>query len=726
MQTIKVALEHCYGIKKLAHLFDFSQCNAIALYAPNGAMKTSLARTFQDLSEGKASRDRIFPDRITKRVITDENDVGLPPEAVFVITPYDDADADEEHTSTLLVNKELRKQHTKLNKAIDAAKATFLKALKEQSGGSKKDMEVEISSAFTSTDNQFMKALLRLEREIKDEGGMQFAFVEYDKVFDERVLAFLATENFKTAIAEYIQKYNELLAASTYFKRGIFNYYNAASIAKQLADHGFFEAKHSVNLNSPGAIKVILTRKDLETVIEEEKKQIAEDKELKARFDKIDKLLNEHANLRAFSNYLLKNPELLPHLENVAHFRQEVLKSYIWGKNDLYRELLAQDEGCREKMKEIEDAAREERTRWERVLDIFNDRFHVPFRLNLKNRVDVILGREEPTVEFIYEDGDEKATLEKANLLAALSTGEQKALYVLNIIFEVEARRQANTATLFVIDDIADSFDYKNKYAIIEYLQEIAEDANFKQILLTHNFDFYRTVLSRFVRYPHCLMAFKQDSNNEIVIGRAEGVTDVFGKDLKEDFFKDDKKRIACIPFMRNLIEYTRGRKEAIYTELTALLHWKDNSANITLADLDAVYNSVFQCNKKSDKDDRKVMDILYASASECLKCADGFNFEHKIVLAIAIRLSAERFMIAKINDDAFVKAIKGNQTFQLFKRFREVFAKDVDEVKLMQRVVLMTPESIHLNSFMYEPIIDMSADHLKKLMKDVNGLKVG
>ena len=36
------------------------------------------------------------------------------------------------------------------------------------------------------------------------------------------------TKDFKTAIDQFITKYNELLAASTYFKKGIFNYYNAA------------------------------------------------------------------------------------------------------------------------------------------------------------------------------------------------------------------------------------------------------------------------------------------------------------------------------------------------------------------------------------------------------------------------------------------------------------------------------------------------------------------
>ena len=35
-----------------------------------------------------------------------------------------------------------------------------------------------------------------------------------------------------------------------------------------------------------------------------------------------------------------------------------------------------------------------------------------------------------------------------------------------------------------------------------------------------------------------------------------------------------------------------------------------------------------------------------------------------------------------------------------------------------------MTPENIHLNSFMYEPIMDMSDEHLRQLYSDVLNLK--
>ncbi len=50
MRSLKMELEHCYGIRKLEHTFDFRNSKAVAVYAPNGAMKSSLANTFQDWS----------------------------------------------------------------------------------------------------------------------------------------------------------------------------------------------------------------------------------------------------------------------------------------------------------------------------------------------------------------------------------------------------------------------------------------------------------------------------------------------------------------------------------------------------------------------------------------------------------------------------------------------------------------------------------------------------
>lgn len=683
-------------------------------------MKSSLAQTFQDIADGVASKDRIFPARASQRVIRDETGTDLPNESVLVVRPYDEAMGNSAKTSTLLVNPALRKEYETLHAEIDIAKGALLKALKEQSG-SKKDLEKELSSTFTAREDQFYIALNRIKDEVEAQPDAPLAGVPYDVIFDDKVLGFLATKDFKTAIEEYIKKYNELLAASTYFKKGTFNYYNATTVAKQLADNGFFEAKHTVNLNADAKLE-INSQKELEDLIAKEKDAISNDKDLKKKFAEIDKLIQKNATVRDFEAYLSSHEELLVRLSNMPAFKQEVWKSYIKARFELYQDLLAKHQAAEARRKQIEDQAAKERTQWEEVIDMFNDRFFVPFKLEATNRLPVILGQEPMlSLGFTFQDGADTASVDRTALMQALSTGEKKAFYVLNILFEVEVRKKTHQETLIIVDDIADSFDYKNKYAIIQYLMEIAEDPHFKQIILTHNFDFYRTIQSRFVKYSDCYMASK--SATGVLLEPASGIQNVFVKDWKPSFSTEPKKKIACIPFMRNLIEYTRDATDVSFLRLTSLLHWKVDSAQITISDLDDIYNDLFSQNITSANSAATVISLIEHEAGECLKAADGINFENKIVLAIAIRLVAEQFMVTKINDPAFVAGIDSNQTTRLLRKFRESFNAEVATINVLQRVALMTPENIHLNSFMYEPILDMSDGHLRKLYGEVKAL---
>ena len=722
MNKLNVDLENCYGIKKLQTQFDFSKKKAYAIYAANGAMKSSLAQTFKDVADASASKDRIFPARVCNRKITDENGVDLPKESVYVIRPYDDENIGHtEKTSTLLVDSKLRREYEELHIEIDKSREIFLKALKEQSG-SKKDLEKEISATFTRSDDEFYLALIRVKDEVLAQKDAPFAGIYYDTIFDEKVLSFLGTKDVKTAIENFIKKYNELLAASTYFKKGTFNYYNAATIAKSLAENGFFDAKHTVNLNAEEKLE-ITSQKQLEELIAKEKEGISNDKDLRKKFADIEKLITKNVNVRGFEAYLVDHEEILSELANIESFREKIWKSYFKARFELYKDLIEKYQAAEKRKKEIEEEASKQRTQWESVIEIFNSRFFVPFKLTAKNRVSVILGQEPMLIlAFTFEDGVDQIPVEKAALMQVLSTGEKRAFYVLNIIFDVEARKKVNQETVFVVDDIADSFDYKNKYAIIQYLKDIAEEPHFNQIILTHNFDFFRTINSRFVDYSHCLMALK--SSNGISLEQAAGIKNVFVNDWKLNFFTDSKKKIASIPFIRNLIEFTKSDKDPDFVKLTSLLHWKSGSDGVTQNDLDRIYNAVFGTTGASPDGNKLMIDIIQKEADECLEACDGINFENKIVLSIAIRIAAEQFMVRKINDDTFVASIDSNQTPRLLAKFKELFGVDVSTIKTIQRVLLMTPENIHLNSFMYEPILDMSDEHLRKLYKDVLALK--
>jgi hypothetical protein len=64
------------------------------------------------------------------------------------------------------------------------------------------------------------------------------------------------------------------------------------------------------------------------------------------------------------------------------------------------------------------------------------------------------------------------------------------------------------------------------------------------------------------------------------------------------------------------------------------------------------------------------------------------------------------------------------SQTQALVETFKSKFSHDLKTIETLDRVALMTPENIHLNSFMYEPIVGMSDSHLKKLYNDVVQLK--
>jgi ABC-type Mn2+/Zn2+ transport system ATPase subunit len=721
MNKLCLDLTNCYGIKKLQAQFDFSSGSTYAIYAPNGSMKSSLARTFRDVTTGTGPKDRYHPNLSSSSKITDENGRDLPKESILVVDPYDREFDLTDRTSTLLVNRTLRDEYAQLLIEIDASKKKLLKALGEQSA-SKKDLGREISLTFTNKDDNFLAALLSINGRLLAQVGAPFADVPYDTIFDQTVLEFLETKDFRTVIADYVKRYDKLLASSTYFKKGTFDYYNGTVIAKSLDDNGFFAAKHTVNLNADER-REITSQKQFQTLIDNEKKAISEDDDLRKKLVEVEKLLMKNAIRRDFAAYLSNHEELLPELANVEDFKKRVWLSYLKAQIGLYDELIAKYQTADRRLKEIEQAARTQRTQWEQVIEIFNSRFAVPFELTVMNRTSVVLGQESmPTLGFTIKDDVGEVSIEKDTLMQALSTGEQRAFYLLNAIFEIEARKKENQETLLIADDIADSFDYKNKYAIIQYLADLAEEApGFRQIILTHNFDFFRTIESReVVCYSHCLMASKGETS--ITLERAKGIKNPFVNEWKPKFFTDPRKRIASIPFLRNLIEYTRGQNDPGFVKLTSLLHWKPDSAAITHNELDDIYKSV--CHGSDGEQWRDgtslMIDSICSEADNCLKAADGINFENKIVLSIATRLIAERFMVDKIADSTFLSAIRSNQTPKLLDKFKELHSSETDAINAVKQVILMTPENIHLNSFMYEPILDMSDEHLRKLYQDV------
>ncbi|WP_431103065.1 phage infection protein [Roseateles noduli] len=720
MKTLKLELTNCYGIRKLDALLDFGASNAVGIYAPNGAMKSSLASTFQDVAEGKASRDRIFPSRVNARAIKDENGTDLAATSVLVVRPFEEGVRSGSSSATLLVNAKLRLQYEALHAEVNTARSSLISALKGSSK-TKRPVDREFSAAFMGGADQFDAAVASVKEQLE---GWEPVFkdVPYDLFQDDKVTAFLESGETRSALNDYVKKYNELLAASRFFKKVGFNYYQASNVAKELKSSGFFAAKHTVRLNASDGNEEISSDGQLQDLIDAEKAKISEDAALRAKFKELEKQINKNSQLRDFEAYLQANVELIPELADMAVFKRKLWLSYVKANQDLYTDFVNKLDLAAAGSKEIEEKAKQENTLWEAVIKIFNDRFEVPFRLHVANKPQVVIGKEVARLGFVFKDDLGDQEVERDRLLEALSTGERRAFHILNTLFEIEERRLSAQETLLVVDDIADSFDYKNKYAIVQYLLDLAKGTHFKLLVLTHNFDFFRTIVSRrLIARTGSFMVTK--TNAGVALVEAQGVNNIFERVWKTQFFKQNDKKICCIPFMRNLIEFTRGDKHPDFLKLTSLLHWKSDSQQITVADLDVVYNRLFDQTGQSPNGTAKVIDLIEAEAANCLIAPDGLNFENKVLLAIAIRLRSEKFMADKINDAAWHAKITSHQTPELIERYRKDFPGAAENHEVLDRVALMTPENIHLNSFMYEPILDMSDRHLRRLFNEVSAL---
>lgn len=728
MKKINLKLENCYGIKKLSHNFDFSDFRTAAIYAGNGIMKTSFAKTFNDLSIDKKPHDQLDDSLLSVFEVLDENNIQISPKDIIVIKPYsEDAFNSEDKILTLLANKETRDSYLAIYKEIESLKKAILPSLKKISGSSNYEEEILGTFSHLGKPNIF-EVFSHIIQQIKSSKDV-FSF-KYNEVFDKggKVKEFIGEKY--DLLTQYSEKYNDLITKSTFFtknKENIFGTTEAKDLSKSLGGNEYFVAGHGLLLKSHGNIS---NKEQLTDIIDEEIAKVFDDESLKKIFKDIDDALGKNKDLLAFKKAIEKEPSILLRLNDYELLRQDVWYSFLKEIEVGLEQLTELYNAKKPELEAIIQQAKDGQSAWEAALREFKNRFvGMPFTLVINNKADAVLNEQTPAIDFYC--GTKK--MDRRKLLDdVLSQGEKRALYLLNVIFEIKSRQMQGMQTLFIIDDIADSFDYKNKYAIVEYLRDLSKDVNFYSIILTHNFDFFRTIHSRILygqyRGTHSFFAEKMTDEIKLIATEKRDVIEPF-ENWKRDINHNEKHLIACIPFVRNLIEFKDGQQNQYYKSLTHILHVKQQdedtkaTADITIADLQMPFSSILSnINFTFSDSNKKIIDIIEEQVTSIKTNgnADPTFLEDKIILAIGIRLKAEEYIWSKITNK---DSIKGNQTGKLFQRYRDEFDANIahkDIIKTLESVIIMTPENIHLNSFMYEPILDMGTDELKNLHTNI------
>jgi hypothetical protein len=725
MDKLVVRLKHCYGIHKFENDFDFSspedrskKAKAYAIYAPNGLMKTSFSKTFEKVSRGESPKEERY-DRPSEWFIEADGSA-ISPNQIFVLKSEIDIGEESNAVTNILVNPESKSRYDSLLVEIEKQKGKVINSLQKVSKNKKAEIEQILLKDFGETD--FAVCIEKIKQHsISDD----LAPYEYAVIFDPKTSEVLRSQEFVTKAKEFNERYQELfLQAGTIYQKGIFNPIRAETSFATLEKQGFFAGGHRVHFrNEPSSID----KAELDQKIQTIHARIDGDLELKKLRESLAKNAQTQALMDLIENLSPTHVEfLLDKLkqENQPQFRRDLWSYYLQDSTDAAA-YLESYKSNKDELKRIEDDAALNAPRWTFAVDRFNDRFvDMPFRLSIANQAQAVLGKENARLIFTFKDGDDSVVWSRKEI-KTLSQGEKRALYLLSFIFEVEARKLSGQETLFVMDDVADSFDYKNKHAIVQYLEDLCEVANFHQIILTHNFDFFRTLSSNFVHRERCLMANRNGLS--ISLTKAEGINNYFIGKWKNEVEKNDCILVATIPFVRNLIEYTKGNKDEDYLVLTSLLHWKAGTDKISVGQYFDIYNRLFQ-KKLDSTDPRLVKEILFSVTDEiCRKDHhDGLNLEDKVSLSMAIRIRAEIFLInelRKIKKEPEYWIESESQFGSLMKEYKTLNSAS-PALPILEKVSITVSSNIHLNSFMYEPILDLTIHHLIKLYGEVDGLK--
>ena len=425
--TIHVNFEYCYGIKKLECDFEFNDnVHVIAVYASNGMMKSSFAKTFRDLQKNTDTIDKIYPDansiREIKR-IKNNNSEDIGQDEVYVTIPFEH-EYNEDSVSTILADHDKRKEYADAHKKIDVYKKKFISVLATHSKYSSERTESIINETFG------IKDFYDIFKHVKDkinENNTALSKISHKIIFDQKVQLFLKSKEVSQYISEYLEKYNSIMENSKYLKKK-FDYYNATLVNENLHKTDFFNAKHSINLFDGENKQLIEDMEAFDNVLNEELKPLFDDEKNKNAWTSMDKKAAKNISLRQFKSHIKEYPVIQLKLADMNEFSKEIWISYFSKYKSMFDELLIEHASSKHKIKKIVDAVNTEQNFWHEIIKTYNTRFHVPFEVSISNQLDVILKDEVPFLEFKHVDrtGNRSKAIEKDDLNKNLSSGEKK------------------------------------------------------------------------------------------------------------------------------------------------------------------------------------------------------------------------------------------------------------------------------------------------------------
>lgn len=406
MNNLHIDLTNCFGIDRLEHDFDFTNGQAFAVYARNGLMKTSLAKTFQLIQRNRQNDigDKIFHRNGTATVTIDNQPMSR--EQVFVIKSYENSY--ESDISPLLVNRDIQRQltevlrlRTELLNALESASG--IKIQKTSQGKKVYELEPKIIEDFGFAEKSI---LLNLDALLNYEPELQCAGINYSEIFDSSVLKKIQDRHFQSGIHNFTTATDRIYESFAYLQKGHFTLPKLKDLKKALVKDSFFVRNNSITLSGQEAIADSNALEGHIATIETQIQQMPE-------YRAIEALLTDAKGI-LLKDIIENHPEIIEFLsvENLQTLKKCLWSSYIRNNLQLFEQLRTEYNTLTAEI----DAVRLDDTPWKHALDIFNKRFSVPFSMSISNLKGAIIGESVPQVKFTFSKGTDAVTIDRNEL----------------------------------------------------------------------------------------------------------------------------------------------------------------------------------------------------------------------------------------------------------------------------------------------------------------------
>lgn len=693
-------MENAFGIKKLRVNIDSDKRMFQELiYSRNGTFKTSFSKTLYEINNGS-------PENIIDRLTNDKSIFN-----VYILK--DNKKINDLQNKFIIFSREIYERESRLIKdynkeieilTVDKKDSEYLETLLTEDTleirleidnylkGTGQSFE-GILDIFTNNNDGYLDRVIHLLTLIMESESKDISEINIKKIF-QKAYDMIDDDKFQEKVNNYIDVLKNKMNAELFDE--YFNESNCLSFVSSIDKSKFLnkEKNRGININGENYYDTDTIRR----IFQDEINKISSDPDVIEQSKELSKTIGNSKEAENLKNSIQKNPLLIKQL---SIGRKNILLSYLKDSNINFEHWLNVVKNTKNELNELLKIAVNKKTNFEKAIEIYRNRFNPSFEIEIVNREESLLGLEVPSIVF-HHKRNKKLEIDETKLSNILSSGEKTTLNILKFIVEYETNK--NNEIFIILDDIVETFDYSNRYAFIEYINDLAK-LDIPIIVLTHNFEFYNSVGKRIKKL-----------RRSVAISNDDGVVDI---QINNKINKNMEQILVCnnIYDFFAAIPYLREAKTILYEDTACLdscLHYKAFTKQLKLGDILSLFPKKCIENLSVNSNSLYIEELKIISLK--LSNFDNFDIVKKTVLALACRVIIEEKIIG--NNFKLIDGVSTNQTSYILDNYGN---KLNDEVrKCLEKVQLSTPDFIHGNTFMFEPLIDIDGSYLESLYNDV------